>query len=498
MMDLTGKMENMLELMVGLTKRMDRFESKAAGGKPLPPLSPVNSYQTRVPLSPAEADDFEEDSEDNEARAPTSRPAERISRPSVPNPEAVNIPNTQPALRIAREEIKEEEPVMDDSSSIPIGHSTAAHKLLKTWPSIAPFYRDVILPDQDDYVIAGEMERGLLKLYGRGEAHDRYDGVHTPGYGVDSPERDSSSPAPAHSEGDWGVGFGVPGSIEIRRSEENSVGGLNPDGTLKLDAPSVYRHFESFMENIHILHPILDKGRIKRMIDRFVKRYSPSPPSMRSPFAVSGSGNAVDMRRDTSSGSKAPKRKRSIGTMSGIGSAAAGDFPTLPVKLLPERSISNAIVLLVLALGNICEHREPLPGVVGEWVQPAGYTGTYMEMESPHFGIRPSPTVSHASSHSRASPNAEGLRYHGHPSRNPSTDSVPARDIGVKNVDRLPGLAYYAYATDILGNLHGGNDLSHTQALLLAGLYAGQLARVAESWTWIHSACRACQVLVRP
>jgi len=67
----------------------------------------------------------------------------------------------------------------------------------------------------------------------------------------------------------------------------------------------------------------------------------------------------------------------------------------------------------------------------------------------------------------------------------------------LRNIDILPGLAYYAYATDILGNLYGGNELAHAQAFLLAGLYMGQYARVLESWSWISSACRVCHILVK-
>ncbi|KAJ9633679.1 hypothetical protein H2199_009247 [Coniosporium tulheliwenetii] len=65
-----------------------------------------------------------------------------------------------------------------------------------------------------------------------------------------------------------------------------------------------------------------------------------------------------------------------------------------------------------------------------------------------------------------------------------------------RNVDTIPGFAYYAKASDILGNLHGGNDLSHAQANLLAGLYMGQLARVIESWGWIYAASIKCRILI--
>ena len=67
-----------------------------------------------------------------------------------------------------------------------------------------------------------------------------------------------------------------------------------------------------------------------------------------------------------------------------------------------------------------------------------------------------------------------------------------------KNNDVIPGMAYFSYATDILGNTQGGNDIPHVQASLLAGLYAGQLAHTFTSHAWITQACRACQVLIRP
>ncbi|EOD46234.1 C6 finger domain-containing protein [Neofusicoccum parvum] len=63
-------------------------------------------------------------------------------------------------------------------------------------------------------------------------------------------------------------------------------------------------------------------------------------------------------------------------------------------------------------------------------------------------------------------------------------------------MDITPGLGYYAYAVEILGAVHGGNDLSHGQAGVLACLYMGQLARVLESWGWICYACRVCGVLI--
>jgi hypothetical protein len=58
-------------------------------------------------------------------------------------------------------------------------------------------------------------------------------------------------------------------------------------------------------------------------------------------------------------------------------------------------------------------------------------------------------------------------------------------------------MAYYAYATDILGNQQGGNTVAHAQAMLLAALFLSQYARVLESWSWINNACRIALVLIK-
>jgi hypothetical protein len=61
----------------------------------------------------------------------------------------------------------------------------------------------------------------------------------------------------------------------------------------------------------------------------------------------------------------------------------------------------------------------------------------------------------------------------------------------------MPGMAYFSYATDILGNQQGGSTVAHAQAMLLAALYLGQFARVLESWSWINNACRICSILIK-
>jgi hypothetical protein len=99
----------------------------------------------------------------------------------------------------------------------------------------------------------------------------------------------------------------------------------------------------------------------------------------------------------------------------------------------------------------------------------------------------PSPASSHASSFSSSASPQHEATYLNH-------RRAPIRT----NVDVIPGLAYYGVAVGILGKRIVASDLVAVQAFLLAGLYAGQLARVHESYKWINLAGQACHQLIVP
>lgn len=67
-----------------------------------------------------------------------------------------------------------------------------------------------------------------------------------------------------------------------------------------------------------------------------------------------------------------------------------------------------------------------------------------------------------------------------------------------RNMDVIPGLDYFAYATDIIGGQLAGTSLRHIHAHILAGLYHGQLGRVMESYAHIKEAGMALQIKMRP
>jgi hypothetical protein len=192
----------------------------------------------------------------------------------------------------------------------------------------------------------------------------------------------------------------------------------------------------------HILHPFMKKDKLENMLRGFSDQYSPRTTNTRSPAAPSQHFNS------------GVKRKRSVSDVEWVGSGK-GEI---------ERSLCNAIVLLVLALGKACAYKLPLP--------------------APQ--IDRSPYINQSWGYVQDSPNPHG-----------SFTSGTSEDHHQRNIDILPGMAYYAYATDILGNQQGGNTTAHAQAFLLAALYLGQYARVLESWSWISNACRVVMILIK-
>jgi hypothetical protein len=285
-----------------------------------------------------------------------------------------------------------------------------------------------------DYPLKLEQARGLLRVWGVGEGPDMNDGTQGPS-SPESQTTDTPSP-PAGRMAVWGSVKAEVSSPSTLGPDvpEDPVGGLGPDGQLKLDWPTLEGLFSSYTEHIHTLHPFVNLFELKRMVKNFSTMYGPEArEAKRNQFGVSGL-----------------KRKRE------------GPVPNGEII---DRSLHNAIVLFVLALGKACQYTEPLPAPYADRA-PA---------ESTLWGFR--------RSSSRTT--------------NSSFSSDYDTDLRPRNIDILPGMAYFSYATDILGNQQGGNTIGHAQAHLLAGLYLGQFARVLESWSWIHNACRVCAVLVK-
>lgn len=361
----------------------------------------------------------------------------------------------------------------DGELSIPIEHTTAAQKLL-LWPSI----RNLLRPREcdEDYVMELERKRGLIRVYGRGE-------------GDETSEDNDLSPPPTFNEnqpdyltsrsnGPWGAYVNQP-QIKL----ENK--GLDENGVLTADPDMVRRYHKSYMKHIHQLHPFLDQNDLENKVDYFIRVYCLSKGPMPSPGVLSNHVNKIP---------RGAKRKRPCKNSQRVGCNVQSTAKQDSGRRV-EKSIHNAIILLVLALGSICE-ANPVPGPITD--QPVDFRKETIPGPPTHDIL--SPAGSDSLPQSQGSGYVTGCRTFASPSL------VGNRQKGVqgnpipqdKNLDYIPGLAFYAYATQILGSLQGASRLSHVQAALLAGLYAGQLAHPFQSHGWIYQAARACQVLVRP
>ena len=367
------------------------------------------------------------------------------------------------------------------SGSIRVIHVTGVHRLLN-WPTVRRLLEGHPMVLDQDYVIKHEEKKGLLRLYGRGQGIDKWDGAGSGGSGSpasstssDDQKGNSSNSLPSL----WGVDLGLPNMPDGKFStgQNEHPGGLNRDGSLKLDKSTMFRLEQSYLTHLHMLHPFLDKARLRRMIERVQAQANPVE-----------TGETDPPRGPTSTGIESTrplKRKHSNG-----GSPLDPGMPGIERRseTLLDRRISTAIVLLVMALGKIYEHKEDLPGPIPEVWKEHFNAGN---MGSP-YSHTPSPGTTVSSPTSNVEQRLALFN-----SRGPSVDwtSSPHRK-NDRNVDVIPGLAYFARAVEILGALKG-NDLPHVQANLLAGLYTSQLACTIESWTYIHDACRACHFLIR-
>lgn len=347
-------------------------------------------------------------------------------------------------------------------------HTTATHKLLLRWPSVARLFTPEQHPYPANYVLHHE-NRGCLRLYGRGErVHDEDKiaiGAASPAQSARSDETHAPSP-------DMFNGFDEP-----KRSEPGHPTSLD------MDSRTLYRLFDKYKKHIHRLHPFLDIDVFGKYIRTFINDHNTDstklPYSPHNMFIANG-GNE--------SQKAGLKRKRSEAL--GPSSFSSSDSGKRKVVKPAPRTLSNAIVYLVFALGKVCE-TVTIPGPLDP-VPYSSATGQAQPGASPI--IRPSPSSPH-SVYGYTPPAGETFRTE---SRGSSFEDSPGMEKkNATNVDTMPGLNYYREAVSILGDFADANDLASAQARLLAALYKGQLARVQESWGWLYNASRTCQYLIR-
>ena len=398
-------------------------------------------------------------------------------------------------LMVEDDEIEAEPgpPVPPGEPAIPINHTTLANLLLD-WPSIRemtkPHLENQGVRFVSEFPISQEQSRGSLIVYGRGEdSHYSRQTREPTDHGSLDIADDLSDTASSSPSAD----FGYMGGLSPADHVDYRGGVLGADGNPDFSEIKVWQYVESFKENMLNMHPIVQPKVLGYWVRHFLDTLptanarSAKPPP-KPAFAVNPGAPAPN----EATGSK---RKRSPGFDGSDGSTAP------PAKVgKPSRSLHSALVLTILALGKICLHRDNIPDVVPHMDQPS--------QGSPHSrnGVLPSPTQgsppgfsSHTQSSGHPSPMDTERTNH---TRRSSVQGVSSLRSGYqlkKNYEVIPGLEYFALATDILGNHEGSyNNMKAVYANIFAGLYHGQLARPMESFAFIHKASHKLQVLMRP
>ncbi|KAI6392360.1 hypothetical protein MCOR07_005671 [Pyricularia oryzae] len=161
------------------------------------------------------------------------------------------------------------------------------------------------------------------------------------------------------------------------------------------------------------------------------------------------------------------------------GTGSPGPSPAL--NNTTTTTTSTAVVLCILALGEICLHKDRIPDIVPTF----GEMHSIGSLNSQPCGSRSSPAFQN------------NVPSHPKRSRRASFQSSASTSGPRRNIDVTPGLHYLANAIDVIGNQMAGMSIWHVYANILAGLYYGQLGRVMESYWQIHYTCVKVQHLFR-
>ncbi|KAI7910407.1 hypothetical protein M0657_011385 [Pyricularia oryzae] len=353
-------------------------------------------------------------------------------------------------------------PVPAEKPAIPENHTTGTGNLLM-WPPIHKLVGHLLVEHgieiPETYPLSIEENRGLLHLYGRGEGSKSGSEVPNDFGLLASAYPKDVAPSPPYN--DWGY---------VDTTETVSC--------LRSNHYHVWKLVDSYNENMQNMHPIILPQDLDALVKKFLGSLSTvcvtksARPAPIAGFAAKHEVVGEKRKRedtDDGSGPKAVHQKR----------------PTL------SRDIQTAVVLCILALGEICLHKERIPDIVP----------THGEMQGQgSFNSQPYPSQGSSASRNGVPPSPvqgtpPSVVWPPTGSRRASSGSTSEHM--KRNIDVIPGLQYLANATDIMGNQMAGTSAWHVYASILAGLYYGQLSRVMESYWHIHDACIKAQHLLK-
>jgi hypothetical protein len=349
-------------------------------------------------------------------------------------------------------------------------HQTGAHYLMTQWPWIQSIFQEVGV-DKEDYVTNQEEARGQFLLYSKGFSGDKLPPIQGASPAGSTTSESTYSTYTPHLDDTI-----YNSSWNGHPIGQDNLGGLNPDRSLCLDSFLVKRLYDSYMKHMWVIYPIFGARELKMKVETFIKNYSPNDESQPYPSA-------------TSHPQVGTKRKYSASESDRYYQTSTGQAPKRPV----DHSINNAIILMMLALGSLCEHDGFLL-TEDSYLNPPHFQHT-IHGSPPHI-VKNSPTQSTSASSGVPSPDYEMYRA-GIGSRGSSIERIPYQERSRKwNVDRIPGLAYYTLASQIHGQWFGARDIPWLQLNILAGLYWGQLGQVLKSYSYLKTAADVmCEML---
>lgn len=190
---------------------------------------------------------------------------------------------------------------------------------------------------------------------------------------------------------------------------------------------------QNYVKHIHVVHPIINLAFVSNIFKRAKNHYMQLHQHAKRQGAVAN----VSLPRPA-------KRPRLSDDYEA--SSYGHDRPITRETGLP---LDDVLLLLLLALGEVCESKRASPGL---------------------------------------------LRHE--PKGTMVSGAVKQENQTLVDVLDLPGIVYYEQAMQAIGHFIDGNDLLHAQIYILAGLYKGQLGRAAESLQWYCMAGRVCQTLL--
>lgn len=322
-------------------------------------------------------------------------------------------------------------------------HYTGAHHLINHWPAVQHLLKTAKLDISEDYVLRAEESvppsyiQSCEERLGAGPIPD-----------VSQQFSDRHPIQSAHIDSIYQAG--------LEHVDLPSQNVLNlPEGHWRQDLVM------SYVEHMHILHPILDLAHLDRLSSRFSRRTPACQPNLET---LSGQdGGCIPSQY----------RKRTLGSTIGRShTPSGGEKPTVS----KSHPLEDAIMLLVLAIGSICAEKAGRPQWAMEILRLPSDSAHELHacgLSKHNHAYAPRPIISRSSSSSSVLHDSESRQ------------------------ECSPGLLYYLAATRILGPWIDRNHLLGAQAFILAGLYKAQLGKVYESMNWITTAGRVCQVLLR-